>query len=135
MNSAAREAQGIEAIADEVRRHPWGKHADIVAAKVFESAGTYAPTMGIIGAVMGLMAVMEHLSEPSKLGPGIAGAFVSTVYGIGSANLILLPLAHKLKGLVNEQARTREMLIEGLVAIAEGENPRHIEAKLKGFCH
>lgn len=111
------------------------RHADLIAAKVFESAGTYAPTMGIIGAVMGLMAVMEHLSEPSKLGPGIAGAFVSTVYGIGSANLILLPLAHKLKGIVNEQARTREMLIEGLVAIAEGENPRHIEAKLKGFCH
>lgn len=111
------------------------RHADLIAAKVFESAGTYAPTMGIIGAVMGLMAVMEHLSDPSKLGPGIAGAFVSTVYGIASANLLLLPLANKLKGLVNEHARTREMLIEGMVAIAEGENPRHIEAKLQGFCH
>jgi len=111
------------------------RHADLIAAKVFESAGTYAPTMGIIGAVMGLMAVMEHLSEPSKLGPGIAGAFVSTVYGIGSANLLLLPLSHKLKGLVNDHAREREMLIEGMVAIAEGENPRHIEAKLQGFCH
>jgi len=111
------------------------RHADLIAAKVFESAGTYAPTMGIIGAVMGLMAVMEHLSEPGKLGPGIAGAFVSTVYGIASANLLLLPLANKLKGLVNEHARLREMLIEGMVAIAEGENPRHIEAKLQGFCH
>jgi chemotaxis protein MotA len=111
------------------------RHADLIAAKVFEAAGTYAPTMGIIGAVMGLMAVMEHLSEPGKLGPGIAGAFVSTVYGIASANLLLLPLANKLKGLVNEHARTHEMLIEGMVAIAEGENPRHIEAKLQGFCH
>jgi chemotaxis protein MotA len=91
--------------------------------------------MGIIGAVMGLMAVMEHLSEPAKLGPGIAGAFVSTVYGIGSANLIMLPVASKLKGLVNAHARTREMLIEGIAAIAEGENPRHIEAKLQGFRH
>jgi chemotaxis protein MotA len=111
------------------------RHADLVAAKVFESAGTYAPTMGIIGAVMGLMAVMEHLSEPGKLGPGIAGAFVSTVYGIASANLLLLPVASKLKGLINENARAQEMLIEGMAAIAEGENPRHIESKLQGFVH
>lgn len=111
------------------------RHTDLLAAKVFESAGTYAPTMGIIGAVMGLMAVMENLSDPSKLGPGIAGAFVSTVYGIGSANLLLLPIATKLKGLVNDHSREREMLIEGIAAIAEGENPRNIESKLRGFCH
>jgi len=111
------------------------RHAELTAARVFESAGVYAPTMGIIGAVMGLMAVMEHLSEPSMLGPGIAAAFVSTIYGIGSANLLLLPLANKLKGVINDNARAREMFVEGLVAIAEGENPRHIEAKLQGFCH
>ncbi|GAP66758.1 flagellar motor protein [Mizugakiibacter sediminis] len=111
------------------------EHADIEAAKVFEAAGTYAPTMGIIGAVMGLMAVMENLSDPSRLGPGIAGAFVSTVYGIASANLLLLPIASKLKGLIRGQAQQREMMIEGLIAIAEGENPRNIETKLQGFLH
>lgn len=111
------------------------EHAEIEAAKVFEAAGTYAPTMGIIGAVMGLMAVMENLSDPSKLGPGIAGAFVSTVYGIASANLLLLPIASKLKGVIRGQAQQREMMIEGLIAIAEGENPRNIETKLQGFLH
>ncbi len=109
------------------------QHSDIVAAKVFESAGTYAPTMGIIGAVMGLMAVMENLSDPSKLGPGIAGAFVSTVYGIGAANLLLLPIASKLKGVVHSQSQLREMVAEGIISIAEGENPRNIETKLQGF--
>jgi chemotaxis protein MotA len=111
------------------------QHTDTIAAKVFESAGTYAPTMGIIGAVMGLMAVMENLSDPSKLGPGIAGAFVSTVYGIASANLLLLPIAHKLKGVVHSQSQIREMIVEGLISIAEGENPRNIETKLQGFLH
>ncbi len=109
------------------------QHSETLAAKVWESAGTYAPTMGIIGAVMGLMAVMENLSDPSKLGPGIAGAFVSTVYGIASANLLLLPISSKLKGVVHSQSQLREMIAEGLISIAEGDNPRNIETKLQGF--
>lgn len=111
------------------------EHADLLAARVFESAGTYAPTMGIIGAVMGLMAVMENLADPSHLGPGIAGAFVSTIYGIASANLILLPVASKLKDQVRAQARLREVLIEGLLAIAEGEHPRLIDTRLQGYLY
>lgn len=111
------------------------QHSDTDAAKVFESAGVYAPTMGIIGAVLGLMAVLQNLSEPNKLGPGIAGAFVSTIYGIGCAYLLMLPIATKLKGIIRTQARLGEMLIEGLIAIAEGENPRNIEVKLQGFLH
>ena len=82
---------------------------------------------------MGLMAVMENLSDPSKLGPGIAGAFVSTVYGIASANLLLLPISSKLKSVVHSQSQLREMIAEGLISIAEGDNPRNIETKLQGF--
>lgn len=109
------------------------EHGDQQAAKVFEGLGIYAPTLGILGAVLGLMAVMQNLADPEKLGHGIATAFVATIYGIGSANLVFLPLAAKLKGSVQIQSRHREMLIEGLVAIATGENPRNIEAQLQGF--
>ncbi len=109
------------------------EESDLAAARVFEGMGIYAPTLGIIGAVMGLMSVMQNLAEPSKLGPGIAAAFVATIYGIASANLFFLPVAAKLKSLIAVQGRAREMLVEGLVAIAEGENPRLIEAKLQGF--
>ena len=105
------------------------------AAKVFEAAGGYSPTIGILGAVMGLIHVMENLADPSKLGEGIAVAFVATIYGVGSANLILLPIAGKLKSIIHSQGRVREMTIEGLTAIAEGENPRAIEAKLRGYLH
>ncbi len=106
---------------------------DLAAAKVFEGMGIYSPTLGIIGAVLGLMAVMKNLADPSKLGHGIAAAFTATIYGIGAANLMLLPMAAKLKGLINQQAGEREMIIEGLIAIAQGENPRNIEARLNGF--
>ncbi|MBC3955421.1 MULTISPECIES: flagellar motor protein [Pseudomonas] len=106
---------------------------DIQAAKVFESMGGYAPTVGIIGAVMGLIHVMGNLADPSQLGSGIAVAFVATIYGVASANLILLPVANKLKAIAHRQARYREMLLEGLLSIAEGENPRSIELKLQGF--
>lgn len=106
---------------------------DLSAAKVFEAMGIYAPTLGIIGAVMGLIAVMQNLADPSKLGSGIAVAFVATIYGIGLANLIFLPMAGKLKGVVRSQTQLREMIVEGVVSIAEGENPRNIETKLKGF--
>lgn len=106
---------------------------DLAAAKVFEGMGVYAPTLGIIGAVLGLMAVMKNLADPSKLGHGIAAAFTATIYGIGSANLALLPIASKLKGVVNAQTEEREMIVEGLIAIAQGENPRNIEARLSGY--
>lgn len=106
---------------------------DIQAAKVYESMGGYAPTIGIIGAVMGLIHVMGNLADPSQLGNGIAVAFVATIYGVASANLILLPVANKLKAIALRQSRYREMLLEGLLSIAEGENPRSIELKLQGF--
>ena len=111
------------------------EHHDLAAAKVFEGAGIYAPTMGIIGAVLGLMSVMKNLADPSKLGVGIAAAFVATIYGIGLANLFLLPMAAKLKAIVQDRARQQQMLVEGLVAIANGENPRNIEARLSGYLH
>ncbi len=106
---------------------------DLMAAKVYESMGGYSPTIGIIGAVMGLIHVMGNLADPSALGSGIAVAFVATIYGVALANLFLLPMANKLKSVVMQQSRYREMLLEGLLSIAEGENPRAIEMKLEGF--
>lgn len=111
------------------------EHVDTAAAKVFEGMGGYSPTIGIIGAVMGLIHVMENLSDPSKLGAGIAVAFVATIYGVGMANLFFLPFASKLKNHVHGQTQFREMVIEGVVSIAQGENPRSIENKLKGYVH
>src|SRR5690606_20225112 len=111
------------------------EHADTMAAKVFEGMGVYSPTLGIIGAVLGLMAVMQNLADPSKLGQGIAGAFTATVYGIALANLFFLPVASKLKGAIAAQSQVREMVIEGMLSIAQGENPRSIEAKLQGYLH
>ena len=106
---------------------------DLQAAKMFESMGGYAPTIGIIGAVMGLIHVMGNLANPSQLGSGIAVAFVATIYGVSFANLLLLPIGNKLKSLVLQNSRYREMLLEGILSIAEGENPRTIEMKLQGF--
>lgn len=103
------------------------------AARVWESAGGYAPTIGILGAVLGLIHVMENLSDPSKLGAGIAVAFVATVYGVGSANLLFLPIANKLKSLIAREITLRHMLVEGLISVANGENPRLIERKLRGY--
>ena len=111
------------------------EHADTSAAKVFEGMGIYSPTLGIIGAVLGLMAVMQNLADPSKLGHGIAAAFTATVYGIGLANLFFLPVASKLKGTIHSQTQVREMVIEGMLSIAQGENPRSIESKLQGYLH
>jgi chemotaxis protein MotA len=111
------------------------EHGDIAAAKVFEGMGIYSPTLGIIGAVLGLIAVMKNLADPSKLGHGIAAAFTATIYGIGLANLFLLPMAGKLKGIIAANSRMREMAIEGLIAIGQGENPRNIEARLQGYLH
>ncbi len=105
----------------------------LVAAKVWEAAGGYAPTVGILGAVLGLIHVMENLADPSKLGGGIAVAFVATVYGVGAANLFFLPLANKIKFKLKEEAASRTMVIMGLVGLAQGENPRLLQEKLESF--
>ncbi len=109
------------------------EHYDLQAAKVYEGMGGYSPTIGIIGAVMGLIHVMQNLADPAKLGSGIATAFVATIYGVGLSNLFLLPIAAKLKTQSLGMTKYREMVVEGVVAIAEGENPRNIEMKLKAF--
>ena len=111
------------------------EHTDSLGAKVFESMGIYSPTMGILGAVLGLIAVMQNLADPSKLGAGIASAFTATIYGISFANLFFLPLSTKLKTSIQAQSRHREMVIEGMISIAQGENPRSIESKLQGYLH
>lgn len=106
---------------------------DVDAARFYESMGGYAPTIGIIGAVMGLIQVMGNLADPSRLGAGIAVAFVATIYGVAFANLFLLPVAQKLRSCARSEAQYRDLIIEGIIAIAEGENPRAIELKLTGF--
>lgn len=103
------------------------------SARVWESAAGYAPTIGILGAVLGLVHVMQSLGEPAKLGAGIAVAFIATIYGVGFANLVFLPIAGKLKILIAQQVVMREMAIDGLVMIANAENPHFIETKLKGY--
>lgn len=102
-------------------------------SKVFESAGGFAPTVGILGAVLGLIHVMENLSDPSKLGEGIAVAFVATVYGVGSANLFFLPVASKLKAKHRQEMVLKELMLSGALAVQEGLNPRIIEEKLVAF--
>jgi chemotaxis protein MotA len=101
--------------------------------QLFESAGGFSPTIGIIGAVLGLIQVMQHLDKIDEVGKGIAVAFVSTLYGVGAANLILLPVAGKLKIRIRDEQIIREMTLEGVVSILEGMNPRMLEAKLMGF--
>ncbi len=113
----------IDAYADRLR----------AAAKIWDAAGGYAPTVGILGAVLGLIHVMENLSDPTKLGSGIAVAFVATIYGVGSANLLFLPVANKLKSIIAAQVSHRELILDGLLGIANGENPKLIEARLAGY--
>jgi chemotaxis protein MotA len=102
-------------------------------AKVFEAAGGYAPTIGIIGAVMGLIQVMKHLENIEEVGKGIAVAFVATIYGVGIANLILLPAANKLKARAHAHQKIRELTLEGVIGIAEGLNPKLIQGKLEAY--
>ncbi len=102
-------------------------------AKVFETAGGFSPTIGIIGAVMGLIHVMSNLSDSSKLGSGIAVAFVATVYGVGAANLVLIPLGGKLKKVGKAQMVEMEIIYQGLTGIQDGLNPRIIEDRLKNL--
>jgi len=103
------------------------------AARVWEAAGGYSPTIGILGAVLGLIHVMENMNDPSKLGPGIAVAFVATIYGVALANLIFLPISNKLKTVIRTEITLREMLQDGLIGIAHGEHPRLISARMKGY--
>jgi chemotaxis protein MotA len=100
------------------------------AVRVWESAGGYAPTIGILGAVLGLIHVMENLADPSRLGSGIAVAFVATIYGVGLANLVFLPIANKLKATLNRQILQLDILVEAFAAIANGDNPRVLSERM-----
>jgi chemotaxis protein MotA len=109
------------------------EHRGEAEAKVYEAAGGYAPTIGIIGAVLGLIQVMQHLQDINEVGRGIAVAFVATVYGVGIANLFLLPVAGKMRLRIRDDVQRREMMLEGVISILEGMNPRILEMKLAGF--
>jgi chemotaxis protein MotA len=116
----------------ELQIHIEEQHVE-AEAKVFEAAGGYAPTIGIIGAVMGLIQVMKNLSDIDKVGHGIAVAFVATVYGVGVANIVFLPMANKIKARAHQAAQARELMLEGVVGIVEGLNPKLIRSKLEAF--
>src|SRR5208282_6947275 len=100
---------------------------------VFESAGGFSPTIGILGAVLGLIQVMQHLDNIQEVGRGIAVAFVATIYGVGLANLFFLPFAGKMRIRIRDDQLRREMMLEGVISILEGMNPRMLEVKLAGF--
>lgn len=100
---------------------------------VFESAGGFSPTVGIIGAVLGLIQVMQHLDKLDEVGRGIAVAFVATIYGVGAANLLLLPVAGKLRIRLREDQARKEMVLEGVIAILGGMNPRMLRTSLRSF--
>ena len=100
---------------------------------VFEAAGGFSPTIGILGAVLGLIQVMQHLDNMQEVGRGIAVAFVATIYGVGVANLFFLPFAGKMRIRLHEVHQSREMMLEGVISILEGMNPRMLEVKLTGF--
>jgi chemotaxis protein MotA len=103
------------------------------AARVFESAGGYAPTIGILGAVLGLIQVMSNVADPSRIGAGISVAFVATIYGVGSANLVLLPCARRILCRMNEQIFLMDLAVEGVLGVESGVNPYFLRAKLNAF--
>ena len=107
-------------------------HAE-AEAKIFEGAGGYSPTIGIIGAVLGLIQVMKDLADIEKVGHGIATAFVATIYGVGFANLLFLPAAGKIKARAREKTQMRELILEGVIGIVEGSNPKLIRSKLAAY--
>ena len=109
------------------------EHQGEAEAKVFEAAGGYSPTIGIIGAVLGLMQVMKNLANIEEVGRGIATAFVATVYGVALANIFLLPAGNKLKARVKEEVRIRELALEGILSVVEGMNPKLIRTKLEAY--
>ncbi|MFT4720501.1 MAG: chemotaxis protein MotA [Candidatus Azotimanducaceae bacterium] len=106
---------------------------DSRAASMFDHMGGYAPTIGIIGAVMGLIHVMGNLDQPEKVGAGIATAFVATIYGVGLANLLLYPIAGRLREILHDSMSSKTLLVEGVIAIAEGEHPKAIESRLNAL--
>src|SRR5204862_1755194 len=108
-----------------------GRHQASVSP--FEKAGGFAPTMGIIGTVMGLVHVLENLDAPATLGPAISGAFIATLYGVGSANVVFLPTANKLKSMSADEIELRSMTLEGILSIQAGDNPRVVADKLLSF--
>lgn len=109
------------------------EHHGNAAAKIFETAGGFCPTVGILGAVLGLIHVMNNLSDPSALGPGIAVAFVATIYGVGAANLVFLPLGSRLKKVIGAEVEAKNMVLTGLEVIANGSNPRQVEEMVTAF--
>ncbi len=125
------DAEKIREVLD-VDVHSW-EQLHWQAARVWEAAAGYSPTIGIIGALLGLMHVMQNLSEPGKLGAGIAVAFVATIYGVAFANLLFLPIANKLKSVLMQRMEEYEMIMDGLASIANGDNPRLLELKLQGY--
>lgn len=123
---------------DDIRRmmelEVWAEeHRAEAEARVFEAAGGYAPTIGIIGAVLGLIQVMKHLENIDEVGRGIAVAFVATVYGVGSANVFFLPAANKLRARMQRATQIRELMLEGVISIVEGLNPKLIRIKLEAY--
>ncbi len=135
--------QGLRLVVDGIDPYKLRETLDIAigyfeaeqrqAVKVWESAGGYAPTIGILGAVLGLIQVMENLSDPGRLGSGIAIAFVATIYGVGFANLIFLPIGGKLRLHMQRQVTRREMLADAFACIATGDNPRLIEERMATY--
>src|SRR5580692_1689889 len=111
------------------------EHEGEAEAKVYEAAGGYAPTIGIIGAVIGLIHVMQNLADIEAVGKGIAGAFVATIYGVATANLFFLPAAAKLKSRTQASVQIRELMLEGVLSIVEGLNPKLIRTKLEAYLH
>lgn len=111
------------------------EHHAVAEAKVFEAAGGYAPTIGIIGAVLGLIQVMKNLQNIDEVGRGIATAFVATVYGVGVANVFLLPAANKIKARVHAETQRKELMLEGVIGIVEGLNPKLIRSRLEAHAH
>lgn len=109
------------------------ERAERQAVKIWEAAGGYAPTIGILGAVLGLIHVMENLTDPAKLGSGIAVSFVATIYGVGLANLVFIPIGHKLKAIVGQEVCRRELLAAVFCDIAAGDSGHVIEARVNGF--
>lgn len=105
----------------------------MAAAKIWSDAGGFAPTIGIIGAVLGLISVMANITDTAMLGQGIAVAFVATIYGVGSANLIFIPIGNKLKTLIKFRSETERMILEGALAVVSGLNPYMIEQKMRSF--
>jgi chemotaxis protein MotA len=114
----------------EIETH---QEKDLSAAEVFDNLGGYLPTLGIVGAVLGLMQVLSNLAQPEELGRGIAVAFVATFYGVGAANLIAIPIAGRIRSFVQQRTRYHKAMLVGVMAMREGINPQLIRYRLEGM--